>query len=61
MNPALNRKEWTEQEERNLSIIMEDFLSRKGPDDTIPPPTPADADAHKGWASACEAREIRPS
>ena len=36
VNPALNRKTWTEQEERHLSIIMEDFLSRKGPDDTIP-------------------------
>ena len=37
MNPALlNRTEWTEQEERDFSIIMKDVLGRKGPKDTIP-------------------------
>ena len=36
VNPALNRKDWTEQEERHLSIVMKDFLGRKGPNDTIP-------------------------
>ena len=37
VNPALlNRKDWTEQEERDFSIIMKDVLGRKGPKDTIP-------------------------
>ena len=58
VNPALNRKTWTEQEERHLSIIKAG-VSRESR--VTVHCRPADPDAHKGWDSACEARETRPS